>query len=67
MKFPTDYVSPAERLGRLYNYQANHYRFQRQPQDYRAVVCYRRSVGLRLIAAGIVLAILLTAAIEYWR
>jgi hypothetical protein len=64
MNFPTDYVSPKERLGRLYDYQANHYRFQRQPQDYRWLECHRSSRGLRLMTLGILLAIL--AAVIRW-
>jgi hypothetical protein len=58
MNFPTDYVKPADRLGKLYDYQANHYRFQRQPQDHRWLERHRSSRGLRLMTLGILLAIL---------
>ena len=58
MRYVTDYVTPAERLGKLYDYQANHYRFQRQPQNPGWLERSRSSLGMKLAALGILLVIL---------
>ena len=64
MILPRDYVTPAQRFGRLYNHDPRHFRFQRQSQNSRWFEGSRKSFRIKLAALGVLLAIL--AVIIRW-
>jgi hypothetical protein len=64
MILPRDYVTPAQRLGRCYNHDPRHFRFQRNSQNSQWLEGSHNSLRIKLAALGVLLAIL--AAVIRW-
>jgi len=67
MILPRDYVTPAKRLGRLYNHDPRHYRFMRQWQGSQWIEPSSGSVGIRIVILVLLLVILCSLVVGGWK